>query len=72
MVEVTLQFQTAQQFERELRGVFEAIAMADNNELDEGDYAEVMEDTAQQFQLACDKQVLGWFFNGDRIVQLSK
>jgi hypothetical protein len=70
MVEVTLQFETEQEFERELRGIFEVIAMADEDELSPGDYAAVMQDTAQQAELAYDRQVLGWFLNGDRIIAL--
>lgn len=69
MVETTLQFETEQEFKHELRGVFEIIAMADDSELDDGDYAAVMLDTANQFQLASDNQVLGWFFNGERIIK---
>lgn len=67
MVEVTLQFDTEEQFEHQLRCIFEVIAMAHEDELEDGDYAAVMSDTAQQAELAYDKQVLGWFLNGKRI-----
>lgn len=71
MVEVTLDFEDEEQFERELRGVFEVIAMADEDDLEDGDYATVMLNTAQQAQIAYEYKVLGYFFNGDRLVDLS-
>ena len=72
MVEITLQFETEQQFERELRGVIEVIATADDNALDDGNYTDVMLDTAQQAELAYENQVLGWFLNGERIIDTTQ
>lgn len=69
MVEITLSFTTEAEFEQELRGVFEVIAMANDDALKNGDYAAVMQDTAEQAQLACDKQVLGYFLEGKRIYE---
>jgi len=71
MVEITLTFTNETELERELRGVFEVIAMADDDDLTDGDYATVMIDTAEQFQLACENQVLGWFFNCEYIVPVN-
>jgi hypothetical protein len=64
MVEITLSFTNESEFERELRCVFEAIALADENELEHGNYADIMETTGKQAQLAYDKQVLGYFLEG--------
>lgn len=66
-VSVTLHFEDESEFERELRGVIEAVAMADDDDLENGEYAETMQDVGEQAVLAMDNQVLGWFFNGDRI-----
>jgi len=71
VVEVTLQFNTPAEFEQELRGVFEVIAMAEEDDIHGGNYAEVMRDTAAQAELAYEKQVLGWFLNGDHISEVT-
>lgn len=70
MVEVTLSFTNESEFDRELRCVFEAIALADENELEDGDYADVMQDTAEQAQLAYDKKILGYFLEGKHIYEV--
>lgn len=72
MVEITLSFTTEAEFEQELRGVFEVIAMANPDAIDNGDYAAVMKDTAEQAQLAYDNQVLGYFLEGKRLYETDK
>lgn len=67
MVEITLSFTNESEFEHELRCVFEAIALADEDELKNGDYADIMKDTAEQAQLAYNKQILGHFLEGKHI-----